>query len=50
MLVNSELESGFHSVVWDGAGDNGKPVTSGVYFYKMQNLNYTKTKKMILLK
>ncbi len=49
-LVNSEINSGFHSVVWDGTSDNGKPVTSGVYFYKMQNLNYTKTKKMILLK
>jgi len=49
-LINTKLTSGFHTVVWDGKSDAGRSVTSGIYFYKMQNADYTKTRKMILLK
>ncbi len=49
-LVNEKLDAGAHQVVWDGTNDSGKPVTSGIYFYKMKSGNYTSTKKMILVK
>ncbi|MCD6177435.1 MAG: T9SS type A sorting domain-containing protein [Candidatus Cloacimonetes bacterium] len=49
-LVNEQLSSGFYTRVWDGKNDAGRSVTSGIYFYKMQNADYTKTMKMILLK
>ncbi len=31
-----QLLEGQHSVVWNGKDDNGKPVSSGIYFYKMK--------------
>ena len=49
-LVNEELAAGAHQVVWDGKDDSGKPVGSGIYFYKLKSGNYTSTKKMILMK
>ena len=44
------MDSGFHKVVWDGKDENGKSVSSGIYFYKMNTGEYTSTKKMILMK
>ncbi|MEJ2722137.1 MAG: T9SS type A sorting domain-containing protein, partial [bacterium] len=51
-LVNerqSPSTDGF-SVVWNGANDDGYPVSSGVYFYKLTAADFTQTKKMVLLK
>ncbi|MBC8415148.1 MAG: hypothetical protein H8E11_01825, partial [Candidatus Cloacimonetes bacterium] len=47
---NEILPAGNHTVVWNGEDENGKSVSSGVYFYKMKNGNYLSSKKMILLK
>ncbi|MDO9576805.1 MAG: FlgD immunoglobulin-like domain containing protein, partial [Candidatus Cloacimonadales bacterium] len=49
-LVNREMEARFHSVVWDGTDNGSKPVTSGIYFYKMKADRYQSIKKMILMK
>ncbi|MEA2095611.1 MAG: FlgD immunoglobulin-like domain containing protein [Candidatus Cloacimonadota bacterium] len=49
-LVNEQLSAGEHQVIWNGKDDNGKTVTSGIYFYKMKSGSYTSTKKMILMK
>ncbi|MEA2097237.1 MAG: FlgD immunoglobulin-like domain containing protein, partial [Candidatus Cloacimonadota bacterium] len=49
-LVNNQLSAGKHSVIWNGKDNNGKSVTSGIYFYKMKAGKFTSTKKMILLK
>ncbi len=38
------------SVVWDGNDYSNKPVSSGIFFYKLKTANYEKTRKMILLK
>ncbi len=51
MLYNDkQLESGYYSINWDGKDENGKVVSSGVYFYKMETEDFIETKKMILLK
>ena len=49
-LVNGVETPGFKSVVWDGNDDSGKPVASGVYFYRMNTASYNETKRMILSK
>ncbi|HPR18235.1 MAG TPA: T9SS type A sorting domain-containing protein, partial [Candidatus Cloacimonadota bacterium] len=38
------------SVVWDGTDDNNKPVSSGIYFYKLKTGKIEKTKKCLLMK
>ncbi|MCK4695164.1 MAG: right-handed parallel beta-helix repeat-containing protein, partial [Candidatus Cloacimonetes bacterium] len=48
-LVSDQLSAGQHSVVWDGRDDNSKPVSSGIYFYKLRAGAFQKVKKMILL-
>ncbi|MCF7869463.1 MAG: carboxypeptidase regulatory-like domain-containing protein, partial [Candidatus Cloacimonetes bacterium] len=49
-LVQEKLSADYYSVIWDGSDDNGKQVSSGIYFYNLNTVNYTKTNKMILLK
>ena len=49
-LLNAHLDADQHEVTWQGTDDNGKNVTSGIYFYKLNSGRYTATKKMILLK
>jgi carboxypeptidase T len=39
-----------NSVTWAGKDNSGNDVSSGVYFYKLSSENYSKTKKMILMK
>ena len=49
-LLNSEMQSGVHSVRWDGTDDSGKELSSGVYFYRLRTDGYSETRKMMLLK
>ncbi|MCK5051453.1 MAG: S8 family serine peptidase [Candidatus Cloacimonetes bacterium] len=49
-LVNEKLDIGIHQVVWNGDDKNGKPISSGLYFYKLKSGSLEQTKKMILLK
>jgi hypothetical protein len=37
-------------LTWDGMNDSGQRVSSGVYFYRMVTENFTRTRKMVLLK
>jgi len=50
ILVNEKLDAGTHHVIWNGKDENGKPVSSGVYFYQMKAGKFVSTKKMILMK
>ena len=44
-LVNSQLQPGTYSVLWDGTN-----YPSGVYFYRIQSGSFTDAKKMTLVK
>ncbi|MBN1824696.1 MAG: immune inhibitor A [Candidatus Eisenbacteria bacterium] len=50
-LVRSRTEdSGSHSVVWDGRSDAGRPVSSGVYFYRLNAGDTQFVRKMALIR
>ena len=50
-LIQGSFNSGLHNAVWNGNDDSGEPVSSGVYFYKLNVNGKTEaTKKMLLLK
>ncbi len=55
-LLNDELAVGNYSVKWNGIGNDGNTVGTGVYFYKMtaKSLDHTNTfstvKKMLMVK
>jgi hypothetical protein len=49
-LVDGTLENGEHSITWFGKDNNGRDVTSGVYFYRLDAGKETSTKKMVLLR
>jgi hypothetical protein len=49
-LVNKIEEPGYKSIVWDGTDSFGKQVSAGVYLYQIRAGNYTRVRKMALLK
>ena len=49
-LYNGILSSGAHEIVWDGLGEHGIPVASGIYFYRLESSHGRSMKRMTLLK
>ena len=49
-LVNANQSSGYKSIQWNATNNEGEPVSSGVYLYKIQAGEFVDTKKMIFLK
>jgi len=49
-LVNTDMNSGYHTVAWNGLNDHGKKASSGVYYYKLEAGDFSSVKKMLLLK
>ncbi|MBN1326671.1 MAG: carboxypeptidase-like regulatory domain-containing protein, partial [Candidatus Cloacimonetes bacterium] len=49
-LLNQDIPSGDHSVFWDGMDNRGKPVNSGIYFYRFVSDNSTLNRKLVILK
>jgi flagellar hook assembly protein FlgD len=47
--MQAPIQNGY-SKIWNGMNNQGQPVSSGVYFYKLVTTNFTQTKKMVLLK
>lgn len=50
ILAQGMFQAGEHTAWWNGKSKNGQPVSSGMYFYRLQTDSYSETKKMILLK
>ena len=49
-LLSEVLTQGNHSINWDGTDNNGKKISSGIYFYTLETIDNIYTKKVILLK
>ncbi len=49
-LVSDQLSAGQHSITWNGTDEFGKPVSGGIYFYKLKGDGYVRVQKMVLLK
>jgi hypothetical protein len=50
VLVNEFKPAGEHAVQWDATNADGDPVSSGIYFYRINSGNDVGTKKMLRLK
>jgi len=49
-LINESRSAGFYNINWNGVGNSGYPVASGIYFYQIQIDDFKESKKMILIK
>lgn len=49
-IKDGPVNPGNHEVIWDGKDQHDKPVSSGVYYYRMSSHDFSETKKMILLR
>ncbi len=49
-LLQGRVEAGRRSVTWRGVDDAGRPVASGVYFFRLELDGETVSRKGVLLK
>lgn len=50
VLAEGLFTAGRHEVVWRGTGDDGRPVASGVYFFRLSSSRQDETRKLVLLR
>lgn len=49
-LVADRRAPGRYEAAWDGRNDGGRRVSSGIYFYRLAAGDFTRTRKMVLLR
>ena len=49
-LLNEPMERNRHAVVWDGLDNAGVPLSSGIYFYRLETGDFTASRKMVVLR
>jgi predicted amidohydrolase YtcJ len=49
-LLEKDLPAGHHTVKWDATDNRGKPVASGIYFFRIQAGNSVGQNKVVLVK
>ena len=49
-FIDAELPAGFHHIRWDGNNALGQPVSSGLYFYRIEARGFESVKKMVLIR
>ena len=47
-LQDGKLGPGYYTATWNGRDGSGRPVTSGVYLYRLEAGNYSATDKVLL--
>jgi DNA-binding beta-propeller fold protein YncE len=49
-LVSNHQQAGDYVTTWNGIDDNGREISSGIYFCALKSGDYSKTVKMVLLR
>ncbi|MDZ7340129.1 MAG: C25 family cysteine peptidase [candidate division KSB1 bacterium] len=49
-LIAGLQAKGYYTAFWDGTGDKGEPVASGVYFYQLRVSDLNLQKKLLLIR
>ncbi len=49
-VVDSNQNAGSRRVIWSGTDRRGRPVASGVYFYRLASYGKSKTRRVVLLR
>jgi flagellar hook assembly protein FlgD len=49
-LVDGLSDAGIHSVVWDGANDEGRRVGSGIYWMQMRTGGFVSNRKLLTIR
>jgi hypothetical protein len=49
-LHDGVMDAGSYTLTWDGKNNRGASVATGVYLYKMEAKNFSKTRKLVLLR
>jgi flagellar hook assembly protein FlgD len=49
-LVTEYKPAGMHTVIWDGRDEDGRMVSSGVYFSRISMGDHTASGRMLLLR
>ncbi len=49
-LVDEVMDRGDRHAHWDGTNDDGRAVSTGIYFCRMQAGDFRATRKMVMLK
>ncbi|NQV16938.1 MAG: choice-of-anchor D domain-containing protein [Armatimonadetes bacterium] len=49
-LINGHLDAAYHNIIWNGKNEYNQNIASGVYFYKFKTSDYSKIRKMLLIK
>ncbi len=50
MLVDDIQTAGYYTIQWDGTNQSGMPLSSGMYFYRIQAGRYSEVHKMLFMK
>ncbi len=50
LLVDTEMQAGQHSAIWDGTDSRGQRVKAGAYFYRLESNGQSRTQRMVLMK
>jgi len=48
-LLKDNFSPGYHETTWDGKDDEGRKVTSGIYFYQLKIENFKSIKKLLMI-
>ena len=49
-LVDGTVSAGSHSVTWSGADANGRSVTPGIYFMRLETEHGARTRRVVLIR
>lgn len=49
-LIKATCEPGIYQEIWDAKDDNGRKVSTGIYFYQLETDDVSDTKKVVLMR